>query len=72
MREFRSGTDWDRGFYAQRCDAPLCATAIISRGNVALIVPISGKDDDVALLLTKLGDRIRRPVLPGGGKGQRR
>lgn len=72
MREFRTSTDWDRAFYAPRHDAPLCATAIVSRGNVALIVPIAGKDDDVALLLTRLADRVRRPVLPHGGKGERR
>lgn len=57
--------NWNRAFYAQRCDAPLCATAVVSGGHVAGILP-AGTPEVVGPLTARLKDRCERPMLLPG------
>lgn len=38
MRVYKAG-DWDRGYFAQRCDAPLKFTTVMTHGSASFIFP---------------------------------
>lgn len=38
MRVYKSG-DWNRAYFAQRCDAPLKFTTIMTHGSASFIFP---------------------------------
>jgi hypothetical protein len=63
QHNFGTNANWNRAFWAERFDAPPCASAIISAGAVAVVMPPVGTPEGMQALLDKLVDRVKRPHL---------